>query len=92
MKLLGVRSPILQQCNYYSCCNCAHHLDHASDFEDEYVYCRRRKSYMYRWDTCKKAKPIVIKPLKVKNGGRGLRAITYIIDEWSGGKDDGAHT
>lgn len=88
LKLLGARSPSLERWGYYSCINCVHSTIQVSNYaDDDVIYCLRKNEYVKPYDTCRKAKSIEIKPLKTKHYARGLRANTFIIDEWSGGKD-----
>ena len=86
-KLLGVRSPSLEPFGYYSCGNCQHaELDCicvVCEEDDNMLYCPKQHKHMSKHDTCKRATPFEIKPLKTKRGGRGMRR-TIAIDEWCG--------
>lgn len=88
-KLFGVRSPTLEQCGYYTCKNCTHHTSDLfvlstdeDGYDKEFTYCRKKGLFVKNYDTCKYAKPIVIKPLTKKwRWGRGTRAKFVWIDE-----------
>lgn len=70
-RLVGVRSPTLERCGYYMCCNCAHR-DHSCFCELCYddnlglVRCGLYGNHVYGFGTCKRHKPIKIKPLRRK--------------------------
>ena len=78
------RSPTLESCGYYCCENCTH-CAICLPLDDPVLYrCTLKIKLVDPYDTCKWSNPIVIKPLsKSKRGGRGLRAMSGIIDECS---------
>lgn len=91
-KLLGVRSPSLERFGYYTCRNCQRHSPNCicvvCEENEDIVFCTYHRKHVSRYDTCKNAKPISIKPLSIGKFKRGLRADIGVIDEWIGGDID----
>lgn len=92
-KLLGVRSPYLESLGYYSCGHCQHHKSMCDSCERDctgdctIIYCRKHKELRHSYETCKKAKPIVLKPMRTKTFNRVFRRNAPVIDEWCGDLD-----